>query len=123
MRVQIFDQFEFECWAQEAFLVIATERKGASSGRIDGLNDFYSVSESYEYFSQWQSKGFEESRKIRLCEESECVDNIVETCRNLANLTINPKQEVLLCHSEWNLLDILWEDEVNYYRVMWCMTA
>lgn len=26
-------------------------------------------------------------------------------------------------HEDWNLIDIVWENEACWYRAMWCMTA
>ncbi len=125
MQIRTFDQFEFGDWESEAFLALAKEDKGLRGAdfRIKDIHSFYEVTERYECFSQWQTSGIEKANVINFSKGSESVMNLIGILKDLADTQLDKDQIVYFIHSDWNLVDFIWEDELSRYRVMWCMTA
>ena len=112
-------------WESESFLAIAKTYKNVEGNdwRVKNLSSFYEATERYSYFHQWQKNKFDKAKICSLSEEKECTIDFIATCKSLSGIEIKKDQEVHMIHSEWNLLDILWEDKACWYRVMWCMTC
>lgn len=125
MQIQTFDQFEFDSWESESFLAVAKESKGLRGAdfRVKDIVSFYETTEKYDCFEQWQKNKIDKAVITNISKESECVIDFVDTVKELSGITLDKEQEVYIIHSEWNLLDIIWENESTRYRAMWCMTA
>lgn len=125
MKLEVYDQFEFGEWESESLLVVASERKGLRGAdfRVKNIQSFFQLTESLSNFNQWQSGGWEQALRVALSNECEAAFKPHQVCKEVANLDINPDQKVYLVHSEWNLVDFLWETHHCFYRVMWCMSA
>ena len=116
-----FDQYEFESYEAEEFLAIATESKSLRGSRINNIGDFYKKTEWHKEFKQWQSNQFNTEKYGRLTDLEN--QTIAQDCKELCGITISKETKLYIHHNEWNLQDLLWEDEKCYYRVVWCTTA
>ncbi len=125
MQLQIFDQFEFDSWESESFLAVAKEDKGLRGAdfRVKDVASFYETTEHYDCFTQWQNNKLDKAVVNSFSQESECVIDLISTLKELAGIDLKKDQTVHIIHSEWNLLDIVWENRYTRYRVMWCMSA
>ena len=116
-----FDQFEFENYEGEEFLAIATESKNLRGTHAKYINDFYEKTKWHSEFKYWQSESFND-QNCGLLTDLE-MQAIVQDSKELAGIDIPHDKKLYIHHNEWNLQDVLWEDEKSFYRVMWCTTA
>lgn len=123
MKLEIYDQFEFESWEGEDFLVIATERKNLRGSRIKNIAEFFERTEHHKEFSQWQTQEVDFSKVKNLSEILVSPEEFVVEVESIGGLSLSVSQKIIVRYNEWNLLDILWEDSERYYRRMWCTTA
>lgn len=122
MRVYLFDQYEFESWESEEYLAVAIAKVNQRGSRINSFSDFYSNTCCYDAFDRWQTNTFnsESSLSVNHLENSSA---ITLALKEQMGIDITPDQQFIIHHNEWNLIDILWKNETNYYRAMWCTTA
>ena len=121
MKYFVFDEFEFDSLASEQTFVLAYERKSLSHSRFENIWDFIKITNALSEFSYWDV----DKLVFRAFEASELsyIDSIIYSCEILCRITILKQQRFVVHTHDWNLVDVSWEDDLNFYRALWETTA
>ena len=122
MKLMCFDQFEFESWEAEEFFVVASELKTVRGSEVKDLVSFFNRTGTYKQFEFWQLGPLNVSDRSNMSELGNH-QSIIKYCRDLCGIVIQYEQEICIYHNDWNLQDLLWEDELCFYRVLWCTAS